>query len=189
YRWVSPPPGAAKSNQSPLDRRAELPAVHDRLLATEVWTGDLQAVLALEEVGLRERPRTSVSVAITAVDPAELAVPPEGQFPEGNAYRLDLDDGGTPIDRIDPAGRLILTVPHPAATVLFSRDGTRWTVLVAEPSDRDVTVGLERTGFYLAAADHAVGAGGRGPGGLTVGLLLVLPAVALAGLLLAKRRP
>lgn len=142
YRWVAPPPGVGADNRPPLDRHVDLPAAHDRLFATEVWTGDLQAVLSLPEVMLPERERAAVSVSITAVDPAELPPPPVGHFADGNAYRLELDDAGTPIDRIDPAGRLTLTVPHRATTVLFSPDRARWTVLGAEPADVLVLVAL-----------------------------------------------
>jgi hypothetical protein len=188
YRWVAPPPAVAEGNQPPLDRQADLPAEHDRLLATEIWTGDLQVVLGLPEIPLPEGRRASVSISITAVDPAGLPDLPDGTFADGNAYRIELDDAGTPIDRLEPAGRLTLTVPHPAATVLFSADGARWSVIVARPTDREVEVELARPGYFLAAADHALESGRNGPAGSKLALLLAVPVVALAGLLLLKRR-
>jgi hypothetical protein len=188
YRWVAPPPEVAKENQPPLDRRADLPASHDRMLATEVWTGDLQAVLSLPEIPLVERQRVSVAISITAVDPAALPALPDGKFADGNAYRLDLEDAGTPIDRLAPAGRLTLTVPHPAATVLFLVDGAGWSVVAVKPTDREVEVRLERPGTFLAAADHSLGSSGSEPAGSKLALLLAVPVVVLAALLLVKRR-
>jgi hypothetical protein len=189
YRWVDPPADAPEADR-PLDRQASVPADDTQLHATEVWTGDLQAVLALDAVPLSRRARTEVDVDITAVAPATLGELPPDAFADGNAYEVVLRDGDDAIDQIEPAGRIILRVPHAATDVLHSADGQRWRAVEStEISAEEIEARLAAPGFYLAVADHPLG-GTSGDGLSAVGTAAALgaPLLLLALVLLLTRR-
>lgn len=190
YHWVAPPPGAGATNIAPLGRTAELPVASGRLVPTDVWTGDLQAAVTLPAIRLPTSRSDAVSIAITPVDPASLATPLEGMHPLGNAYWLGVTDAGVEINGLDPPGRLLLTVPHAASRVLYSADGSRWEVVAAQsPSPVEVSTAFARTGYYLAASEHAIGgtsAATKAVGGWLI-VLLGTPFVMLAVLLCNPR--
>jgi hypothetical protein len=192
YRWVNPPSEVAAANTPPLSRQADLPAQRDRLLATDVWTGDLQATLALSETMLPARDRVAVSIAITPLDAAGLGAVPAPLSADGNAYDIALRDGDEDVGPLATPGRVILDVPHQATAVLFSPDGTRWTRLTpTATSASQVEATFGGPGFYLAATDHSLlGApnGSSGMSGPLLAALVVLPVLACAGLVLLGRR-
>ena len=190
YRWVTPPTEVAAGNVAPLDRRVEVPAAHDRLPATEVWTGDLQAVVSFADTPLPARDRTSVAVALRPVDAAALGALPSSFAADGNAYEISVRDGDIPMASLPTAGRLVLALPNVATAVLYSADGATWTTVLPSSSAPDqVEVAFARPGYYLAATDHPLGGGGassaRGP---LVAALVALPLALLAALLLLGRR-
>ena len=190
YRWVSPPPEVAGGNVAPLERTADVPAQRDRLPAVEVWTGDLQAVLSLPDTELPARARVTVSVGLQPRDAATLGRLPSPLSADGNAYAVFVTDGGGPALLAAP-GRLTLAVPHAATAVLYSPDGATWTVLeTSEPAANPVEAPFERSGYYLAAADHPLVAGVSSGGvsaPLVVGLVAV-PIVAVGALVALGRR-
>lgn len=193
YRWVNPPPEASATNEPPMGREAELPADGERLLATEVWTGDLQAVVSMPDEPLPARPRTGVAFAITPLDHGALGRLPAGRFGVGNAYRFELRDGGVDVGQLDAPGRVILAVPHPATTVLFSDDGSEWQALdTSAGTPFEVDAPFARPGYYLAAGDHPLGPAHPTPPPAVrlpvVAALVTLP-LAVVAVLLRRRVP
>ena len=188
YRWVAPPRDVAPGNIAPLARTANVPAERDRLPATEVWTGDLQAVLALAESPLPARDRTTVSVALVPRDAAPFGRVPAPLTAAGNAYEVTVLDSDGPIAA---TGRLTLAAPQAPTAVLFSPDGSSWTTLDStSPEPNHVEAAFERPGYYLAAAERprAASPSAAGVSGLALLLLVALPIAAVAGLVIVGRR-
>jgi hypothetical protein len=176
---------------TPLDRAADLPAERDRLRATEVWTGDLQAVVAFADTPLPPRDRNAVTIAITARDASTLGPLPASLNSDGNAYEVSLTDGATDVGPLSVAGKIILAVPHAATAVLFSVDGNGWTVMPATSAQpNQVEAAFAQPGYYLAATDHSLssGSGSAGVRGPAVVALVALPVLALGGLVAFARR-
>jgi hypothetical protein len=133
-----------------------------------------------------------VSAAIVPRDAATLPRPPDPYSADGNAYAVTLQDAGHPI-AVDLTGTLTLAVPHAATAVLFSADGASWTVLAAtSPAPNQVQAAFARSGYYLAATDHALTSAAPASGGGTsrpvLATLVALPILALLGLVLLARR-
>ena len=157
YRWVGDP-------VAPEARHVEVP---DGI--TDVWTGDLQAVVSLAEGG----------VAVDLV-PREAASLPDGSFANGNAYEVTVS--------APTSGQLLLAVPDVVVGALYSADGATWSsVPIAGTPPGQVAVELVGNGLYVAVADHDVRAGG-GSSMLGRGVLIGGPVVLVAVALLARHR-
>ena len=191
YRWVNPPTEVAAGNVAPLARTAEVPSQRDHLAATEVWTGDLQAVLSLPDMKLPTSDRATVTVSLSPTDAATLGRLPSPLSADGNAYAVTVIDGDAPAELATP-GRVTLAVPHAATAVLYSSDGAAWTVVAStSTSPNQVEATFDRSGYYLAAIDHPLTGGARSGGGVSrplVATLVALPVLALLGLVLLARR-
>jgi hypothetical protein len=181
YRWLGDEP-------APQAIATDVPAGADGIAPTEVWTADLQAVVAFAATALPTRPRESVDVRIEPVDPERLAELPDDRFADGNAYAIEVEDGGRPVEALAAAARLTLQVPHEATEVLYSTTGAGWVALEVDSLDPGhVEADVAAPGFYLAVTDHPL-AGDDGPPAARVAGLAAAPIAVLAGLVLARRR-
>ncbi|HEX2699532.1 MAG TPA: hypothetical protein VHM89_04925 [Acidimicrobiales bacterium] len=197
YNWVNPPREFAEGNQRPEPSEGEIR--FDTVGSEPVSTGpnDGQALVALEPgIVAPHPPDASAKVTLTPVDPGKLGSLPAGLRPEGNAYRIEITyASGLKVVALEKPGTVGLTSAAPADTLLYSRDGQAWQALGGEllPTNNGLTGPLAATGYYLAAAKgaprQAGGGGGSGSAG-TVALVVAIAAVpvALAWLLLARRR-
>jgi hypothetical protein len=191
---VDPPADQALVNVPPLTREADLVVSAGRVGATDVWTGDLQAVLSLPEVDLPAATAGTVSVAITPHAAGELGPVPSGLAADGNAYEVAMRSGDAAMGPLVHPGRLFLAVPQAASAVLFSVDGGTWEVLDLEPgSSGQAVVAFTRPGFYLAAtaivtnASSATSASAADRGSHLSVVVAVVIAVAAVGALWSTR--
>jgi hypothetical protein len=195
YRWVKPPPDLAASNKPPASLRfeVEIDAAGSRLGAFS--TSDGQVNLVLGEDAVPARPgQTSVAVAIEPVDPATLGPVPSGLVVAGNAYRVQASyrPSGARVDALGGRSSVGLVYPllatpvaNPAGhVVLVSADGRGWEELPSTdtPGVHQVSAGLDRTGYVVAAVPPGTGTGSRGGGR---GRVLLLATAAAAVLVLA----
>jgi hypothetical protein len=189
YRWVNPPPQVAAGNVAPIGCNTVAAATPDAVVASDVWTGDLQAVLSFANAPLPHRSRDSITVAITPVDAATLGPLPSGLTADGNALHITTTDGDTDLGTLDPPAKLILFVPHQTDLVVFAPDGSRWTTLSARSvAVTDTSTDYQRSGYYLAVANHPlVAVATSAPRGAVIAIVVLLP-VALGVLLLLTRR-
>lgn len=153
YHWVDPPAGIAASEPA-AGRTAELSASASGLATSEVWTPDLQVVLAFRATPLPPDPtRSAVELRITPVAPSALAPPVRGA-PDGNAYLIELDE---PL--LEPtSAQISIRLPHEPTALLFSADGAPWTEieLVSTPMGA-YAAPFQGNGHYLAVELHPSG--------------------------------
>ena len=186
------------SNQKPEANEVEIPLTETGLSQAGAASQDGQLVLNFPDgaippsgpsapvsgpVGPGD---TAVVARITPLDPAKLAAVPPGMRPDGNAYRLTLTlkPSSRVVTALAKPGNVVLTVPDPTTTLLFSPDGKAWTRVPADLAGGAGALGasLTRAGYYLAA-EPATAAGGGHPSdvrrvliaaGITVALALTL---------------
>ena len=178
YHWVNPPKEFAAGNVRP--RPGESRISFDENGSRSAGTGTPDAQLVINLPGGAVAPGggdTEMLARLTPVDPATLAPVPAPLRADGNAYRVELilQPSGRPVETLAKPGNLVLIVPEPAETVLFSVDGRAWDRLPAQSVGSSGSTGTSfgRTGWYLAAAPRTAAAGGGGGAG-TSQVLVVL---------------
>lgn len=202
YRWVSPPPELASTNQPPSAGRFDLPLGPDGLGTQVVFTSDSQVTVVVDEgsIGAAEGQR-SVELTVDPIDPADLA-PPEGELAAfGNAYRLGATyrPSGDRIRTLGAPLRVILVYPATADLhandheVLWSANGRAWEPLETtdSPAQQQAEAQVPAMGYVLVAGvpspspapttpGAATGAGGAFQ--VAVGLLVAAGVVLLIGI-------
>lgn len=183
YRWVEPPEGL-EANEPAQGRTAKLPASATELAASEVWTPDLQVVVAFRATRLPYDPtRRSVEIRITPVAPSSLA-PPDSGRPDGNAYLIELDEALRDLT----SAQLSIRLPHEPTALLYSSGGSPWKELdLVLTSLGTYAAEFQGNGHYLAIEQHP---GGRGPAVAiaVVGLPLVTLVLWALAAAVARRR-
>ena len=141
YRWVSPPPELASTNQPPSAGRFVLPLRADGLGSQVVFTSDNQVTVIVDEgsVGPSEGQR-SVELTVDPLDPADLAPPGGSLAAFGNAYRLGAtyQPSGDRIRELDAPISVVLLYlrPPPACTPTNTTCSGRRTAGVGSRSTR-----------------------------------------------------
>jgi len=160
YRWVHPPPDRAKSNQ-PAEGGSGTIALGPRGSdATEISTGDDQALVTFPVAAIAPRPgESSVKVVITPLDPATVAPAPQGSHVDGNAYRVDASYAASamPIALAAPV-TVVLRYPVHATAVLRAQDAG-WTALQSTRFDgsQQVLANTDRLGVFVPGLPSARG--------------------------------
>lgn len=148
YRWAGQVPWSALPPAE--GRTAVVPASMLAAGSVDVWTPDLQAVAKLSVPDGADEP----SVAITPVDPADLAALPDGAGEaNGNAYRVAVDGAGWADSALD----LLLQVPFPATGVLRLAEGGWVPAEVLHLADGGVRVVGAGEGTFVAVAPRTDG--------------------------------
>ncbi|MBW3663719.1 MAG: hypothetical protein KY469_11520 [Actinobacteria bacterium] len=143
YRWVDPPSGIAPTSPAEA-RRAQVPAEVFAAGRADVWTPDLQAIVAL---GATATGGGAAHVSLSPIAPARLPALPASLVPNGNAYRVEVSTPGW-----RPAGvELRLATPFPAAS-MWSLEGGRWIELDGSTGPDRVSAPVGGTGVFLAGA-------------------------------------
>ncbi len=195
YRWVKPPPDFAPGNVRP--KPIEIPfGLNPEDLPAAGSSEDSQFVFNLQKGAIPAHATDTRGIArIEPHDPDTLGPLPANQFADGNAYRITFryDPSGAAAPVATP-GSVLLTVPVPAAGVLFSEDGRTWRAIKSQhASATAVGADLPGTGYYLAVTPDAISfVGGGGVGGLVIPIVItVLVAAILIGtpLVIRRRRP
>jgi len=182
YRWVKPPPSFASGNVPPAPNDTDVAMTPSGSQQSGAQSEDNQLVLNLAPNAVPPHPPdTSVRIHIEPIDPATLGpIPPEFR-PNGNAYKVTMtyQPSGTPATTITSPGNILLTIPLPAAGLLFSPDGHAWTNIGKQTVAGQPIVGgpFDAPGFYIGATHAQTSSGSSGGGSSGVIIVAVLVGV------------
>jgi hypothetical protein len=152
YRWVNPPHEFGAGNQPPTPLKTTIPLGP----VISLNTSDAQVILNVAQGAIPAHdPDTQLNVAIDPLDPATLGPPQSPLRADGNAYRVDLSyaPSNASVGRLSTPGNLVVQVPEPAETILFSTDGHVWQRLDSHTAGQVTLEGttFAQPGYYLAA--------------------------------------
>jgi hypothetical protein len=195
YRWVKPPASFASGNVPPKPNDTDIPMGPTGSQQSGAQSEDNQLVLNLAPNAIPPHaPDTSVRVHIEPLDPATLGpIPPEFRA-NGNAYKVTFtyQPSGVAATTITAPGNILLTIPLPAAGLLYSGDGRTWTNIGKQTVAGQPIVGgpFNAVGWYLGATHPQAAAkgGGGSTGVIIVAVLVAVLALALGLFPLLRRR-
>lgn len=199
YRWVSPPPELAATNQEPSSGRFDLPLTKEGVGTQAVFTSDSQVTVVIDDGSIGPSPKQrSVELLVEPVDPAELAPPGDDLAAFGNAYRFDATylPSRDRVRDLDRPIQVILVYPATSTLhantheMLFSRDGESWEALETtdSPGQQQAEAKVPGLGYVVIAGVPAAPSpspagteeGGTPP--LAVALLVAAGVVFLIGI-------
>ncbi len=205
YRWVSPPPDLASTNQPPSSGMFHVPLDQKGSRAEVFVTSDNQVTVIVSAGSFDLKPgQIEVTLRVDPVDPAKLASPGKGLAIFGNAYRLRAsyqpsgDDAplATPLD-------LVLLYPvttnlHASTHAVYSSpDGTTWEQQEGSDSlaQQQAEGPLPALGYALVAGEKGTTSltpapsGSSGSNTVTIALIVAAACIGLVGVgLLVRRR-
>ncbi len=162
YRWVSPPPELAATNQEPSSGRFDLPLLEGGVGTQAVFTSDSQVTVVIDDGSIGTAPKQrSVELLVEPVDPAELA-PLGGDLAAfGNAVRFSATyrPSRDRIADLDRPIQVILVYPATSTLhantheMLFSRDGESWEALETtdSPGQQQAEAEVPGLGYVVIA--------------------------------------
>ena len=165
YRWVSPPPDQASSNQQPLSV-TQTQQLDKQGGSGYVFTPDGQAAVILGNKTFRGLPtegQTGVVMKIQPLDPATLGALPPGKQASGNAYRVTatFQPSGTSIAQFGAAVTITLIYPPvastgvtpPPRTIMWSKDGQTWAPITTQDSHAGLqaAASTRNSGYFVVA--------------------------------------
>jgi len=196
YKWVSPPPEDAGSNQPPGSARHLLNLPRQQGIGY-VPTSDGQVQLIIGK-GTWNVPAASgqagVLVTVNPFDPAKLGEPPGGLSISGNVYLVKtvFQPSGTAAVQFTAPVTLIMSYPSiatagvtpPTRTILWSKDGKAWTKVVTQNAhqQQNAYATVRKPGYYAVSVSSSVLAQASSKHGRTIGIVVF---VALALFVLA----
>lgn len=200
YRWVSPPPALAASNEQPARIAATVSLTPDGSEGASVLTPDSQASLFLVRGAFPPRPgQRSVRVEIQPSGPRPDAELPAGFELDGNTYRFTAryEPSGAAIARLEARSTVVLVYPAPPGTgrfqhlLMVSGDGRVWRRMATSASDLQLRAGAatDGLGFYAVARRQLSGATGGISQRLRIAVVVALLGAALVIVFLGRRRP
>jgi hypothetical protein len=159
YRWVTPPPDLASTNQPPATGQFTLRVASAGSLPNTFVTSDNQTTLSFAKGAVPAHgAATEARVSVQPEDPATLPSPPDGLTAFGNAVRLVVTyAGGGSTAKFDAGVELSMVYPvtltlHAAShEILWSRDGSDWRRLPSKDSAvlQQVTASAPGPGYVL----------------------------------------
>ena len=159
YRWVNPPKEFAPGNVKPEASSTDVGFLATGSRSAGLVSSDSQLVINLDAGAVPPKPGdTQVTVAFVPLDPATLGKLNPPLRPDGNAYRVEMTykPSGGPVPALTAPGNLLILVPEPADTVLFSSDGRTWQQLDSqhESGSGAESAALASPGYYLAGTSR-----------------------------------
>ena len=197
YQWVNPPKEFAPGNVRPKRASTDVELQANGSQAAGLLSADSQLVVNLDAGAAPAKAGDNrVTVTFVPLDPAKLGKLTPPMRPDGNGYRVEMTykPSGDPVAALKAPANLLLIVPEPADTVLFSTDGRTWKRL---DSKHESASGAESAtflgpGYYLAGTRRPppspVASSSRGYGAVTVIVAVGLLAIALAWTPYVRRR-
>jgi hypothetical protein len=203
YRWVSPPPDLAATNEQPAKGSFTLAITDAGSRPSTFVTSDNQATLSFAEGAILPRGTASEAhIAVEPEDPDTLGPPPGDLTAFGNAVRLGVSyagggavrtfDAGVDVSLVYPATLTLHAATH---EMLWSADGRTWRHLRSKDSPvlQQVTATVSGPGYVLVAAvattvsPTATPTPGGSSSSLSTILLVVAGLSFLAGIVLIVR--
>jgi len=189
YQWVNPPKEFATGNVTPKSSSTDIELQANGSQAAGLLSSDSQLVVNLNAGAVPPKAGDNrVTVTFVPLDPAKLGRLTPPLRPDGNAYRVEISykPSGDPVPALRAPGDLLLIVPEPADTVLFSPDGRAWKQLASkhESASGAESAAFLSAGYYLAGTRRAppspVSSSSRGYSTVTVIVAVGLLAIALS---------
>jgi hypothetical protein len=197
YRWVSPPPNQAATNQKPAAASMILRLADGA--SGYVFTPDGQAALIVGKrtfQGPGAAGQTGVLVTISPLDPRTLGKLPPRLEASGNAYlvKTSFQPSGQAISAFTAPVTLLLIYPAiassgirpPPRTILWSKDGVRWKEFPTQDSHQGLqAVATIRSPGYFVVATAPISAAATTNSRLrllAIGIMVGLAVFVLAGI-------
>ena len=135
YRWVSPPPDLAPTNQRPSSGMFHVPLDANGSRPEVFVTSDNQVTVIVPKQAFAQKAgQIEVTLSVTPLDPAKLSSPGKALTIFGNAYRLKAiyQPSGDAVSLASPLDLVLLypvtTNLHAATHQLYTTpDGKAWT--------------------------------------------------------------
>lgn len=187
YRWVKPPASLAANNVPPAPNDTDITMGPTGSNQSGAQSEDNQLVLNLApNAAPPHPPDTTLRVHVEPLDPATLGALPSQFRPNGNAYKVTMTyrPSGAPATTITAPGNILLTVPLPAAGLLYSADGRTWTSIGQQTIPGQPIVGgpFNAIGWYVGATHPQKSSAGGGGGGGSTGVIIVAVLVGVIAL-------
>jgi hypothetical protein len=202
YRWVSPPPDLAATNQPPSAGVFPIALKADGSQAATPVTSDNQITVIVPQGAFAKAPgQIEVSLTIDPVDPATLGSPGKGVTIFGNAYRLQAtyQPSGTRATLVLPLDAVLIypVTPnlHAATHQLYtSPDGQAWTAqqgsdsLAQQQAEGPVPkLGYVMVGGEAGPSTATPSGGSSGSSNVAIILIVLAACIGLIGLGLIVR--
>jgi hypothetical protein len=189
YRWVNPPKEFAPGNVKPDPSRTGVELQANGSKAAGLLSSDSQLVINLDAGAVPPKAGDNgLTVTIVPLDPARLGRLTPPMRPDGNAYWVEMayKPSGDPVSGLAAPGNVLVVVPEPADTVLFSPDGRAWQELDSqhESGSGAESATFTSPGYYLAGTRRPppspVASSSRGYSTVVVVVAVALLAIVLA---------
>ena len=189
YRWVKPPKEFAAGNVKPTTSSTDVALDATGSQSAGLLSSDSQMVVNLDAGAVPARPGDDhVTATFVPIDPATLGRLTPPMRADGNAYRVEMtyQPSGQPVPALAAPADVLLLVPEPADTLLFSDDGRTWKALESqhEAGSGGESASFAGAGHYLAGTSRPpptpIASSGRGYGTVAVVVAVALLAIALA---------
>ena len=189
YRWVNPPKEFAPGNVKPGASSTDVDLLANGSKASGLLSSDSQLVINLQAGAVPANAGDNrVTVKFVPLDASKLGRLTPPMRPDGNAYRVEMSykPSGAPVATLTAPGNVLVVVPEPADTILFSEDGRAWKQLASrhESASGAESAAFASPGYYLAGTRQPlpspVGTSGRGYGTVVVIVVVGLLAIVLA---------
>ena len=203
YRWVTPPPALASTNQHPSAGRLTIQLDPAKGSAATVFsTRDFQASLAMGQGAIAPHGQdTKVQLTMTPLAPKADAIVPAGMQIAGNVIevRATYEPSGAPVGDLRTRGELGLVYPLLFQgvgfedTMLRSGDERSWSAIPSDDAiaQQSVHAAVGRLGFFAVGQSPVGPTAPPSPSGATRSgsiVVAVLAAIALLGAVWFLRR-
>ncbi len=195
YRWVSPPPNLAATNQAPTGGDTTIPLTDGASDAAGAFTDDGQITISFNPGTFTDATgQTAVRVHIAPISPQPAA--PPGLVADGNVYLMaaTFTPSGKPATPLRAPVLLDMRYPNHKPDAIYRVDAKSWTPLDSTVQELLQTVDARTTELGTFAAGYRVTGGTTNTGGvnpivlLGVGLAVILGVALLAGVRIRRRQ-
>ncbi|GAC1482429.1 MAG: hypothetical protein PVSMB9_08150 [Candidatus Dormibacteria bacterium] len=195
YRWVSPPPNLASTNQVPTGGDTTIQMSDGASVAAGAFTDDGQVTISFNPGTFADAPgQTAVRVRITPMNPQPPS--PAGTVTDGNVYLMEASfiPSGKPAVPLRAPVLLDMRYPGHKPDAIYRIDGKTWTPLESTVQELLLTVDARATqlGTFAAAHQEAGSAPKSGSQNplilLAVGVATIVGVALLAGVRIRRRR-
>lgn len=195
YRWVSPPPNLASTNQHPTGGETIIPLTDGASDAAGAFTDDGQITISLNPGTFTETTgQTAVRVRIMPLAPQPLS--PKGLIMDGNVYLMEATfvPSGKPAVPLRAPVLLDMRYPAHKPDAIYRVQGKTWTPLESTVQELLLTIDARTAALGTFAAAHEVVT--RAPQEVSnnpllllgLGFAIIIAVALLAGVRIRRRR-